>query len=224
MAARALRLALLFAFLTACSGASAPPTVLLASTDPAPPPVARAGAPEPPDPSPGDDAEPSGAVPAGSPESVDVGATGSLHLPAGSGPVKPGAAGGLSGLAGLGGPGPAATARGPIVSVTVGTLTVSSGALARVEPVIARMGAEFRHCLQKALQDQPTSVTEGAAVEVTAQINATGGVVNASPSRARGMSARTVACIVSRVAGAQFSYTGGPGGAVVIPITVHVKR
>jgi hypothetical protein len=142
---------------------------------------------------------------------------------AGGGTVRPGAAGG-GGLAsigntGSGGPATAGSAqkvKGPVGNAQVGGAAVSGGNVANASSVVAGMGAGFRRCYNKGLQEDPSMK---GSVRITARIGPNGEVLSASPSGGAGLSGTVISCVAARVQSAQFAPPEGGGATVVIPVT-----
>ncbi|AKT43214.1 AgmX/PglI C-terminal domain-containing protein [Chondromyces crocatus] len=154
---------------------------------------------------------------------VGRGGVAGLNLSSGgSGTVRPGAVGG-SGLAGIGdtssaGPATAGSTqkvKGPVGSAQVGGAAVSGGNVANASSVVAGMGAGFRRCYNRGLQEDPTMK---GSVRITARIGPNGEVLSATPSGG-GLSGTVVSCVVARVMSAQFAPPEGGGATVVIPVT-----
>jgi hypothetical protein len=142
---------------------------------------------------------------------------------AGGGTVRPGSAGG-GGLASIGntGSGGPATAgssqqvKGPVGNAQVGGAAVSGGNVANASSVVAGMGAGFRRCYNKGLQEDPSMK---GSVRITARIGPNGEVLSASPSGGGGLSGTVISCVAARVKSAQFAAPEGGGATVVIPVT-----
>jgi hypothetical protein len=139
------------------------------------------------------------------------------------GPVRPGAVGG-NGLAGIGetgasapaGAGEVAKVKGPVGNANVGAAAVSGGSVANASAVVARMGAGFRRCYNKGLQENPEMK---GSVRITAKIGPNGEVLSASPSGGGGLSGTVIQCVVQRVSSATFAAPEGGGATIVIPVT-----
>ena len=93
------------------------------------------------------------------------------------------------------------------------------GAVSKAGAVVAGMAAGFRRCYNAGLAEDRNMK---GSVRVTAKIDATGGVVSASPTGS-GLSARVVACVVANVLAARFAPPEGGGATVVIPVTFMTK-
>ena len=154
---------------------------------------------------------------------VGAGGVAGLHLGAGGGGVlKPGA-GGSGGLASLGDRGGGAPqtvgsvtkVKGPVGSASIGGASVSGGSVANASSVVAGMGAGFRRCYNKGLQEDPNMK---GSVRITAKIGPNGEVLSVSPSGS-GLSGTVISCVASRVSSAQFAPPEGGGATVVIPVT-----
>jgi hypothetical protein len=168
---------------------------------------------------------PTGLLDAAAANGAGVGAGGvaGLHLGAGGGGVlKPGSSGG-GGLASLGdrGGGAPATAgsvtkvKGPVGSASIGGASVSGGSVTNASSVVAGMGAGFRRCYNKGLQEDPNMK---GSVRITAKIGPNGEVLSVSPSGS-GLSGTVISCVASRVSSAQFAPPEGGGATIVIPVT-----
>jgi hypothetical protein len=155
-----------------------------------------------------------------------VGASGvaGLHLGGGSGgALRPGAGGngGLAGIADRGsgaakdGAGAVAKVKGPVGNANIGGPSVSGGQVGNASAVVAAMGAGFRRCYNKGLQEDPNMK---GSVRITAKIGPNGEVLGVSPSGS-GLSGTVISCVAARVSSAQFSPPEGGGATIVIPVT-----
>jgi hypothetical protein len=108
----------------------------------------------------------------------------------------------------------------PIASVVpVAPAPRQGGSVSNAQAVVAGMAAAFRRCYNLGLQEDPEMK---GSVRVTAKIAADGSVSSATPA-AFTLSDKIVACVVARVASAQFNPPEGGGATVVIPVTFITK-
>ncbi len=155
---------------------------------------------------------------------VGAGGVAGLHLGGGGGgSLRPGQAGG-GGLAGMADRGGGATnagagattkVKGPVGSASIGGAAVSGGSVANASAVVAGMGAGFRRCYNRGLQEDPNMK---GSVRITARIGPNGEVLSASPSGS-GLSSTVMSCVAQRVSSAQFAAPEGGGATIVIPVT-----
>lgn len=94
----------------------------------------------------------------------------------------------------------------------------NSGNLANAQAVVAGMGAEFKRCYDRTLQDDPSVI--GSATLV-ARIGPDGRVVSVSPSKVIGLPGNLVACLVICANSAQFAPPEAGGATVVIPLSLR---
>lgn len=139
-----------------------------------------------------------------------------------SGSVRPGqASGGLASIGNTGASGPATAGsaskvKGPVGNASIGGAAVSGGSVANASSVVAGMGAGFRRCYSKGLQENPEMK---GSVRITAKIGPNGEVLSASPSGGGGLSGTVISCVAARVASAQFAPPEGGGATIVIPVS-----
>jgi hypothetical protein len=85
--------------------------------------------------------------------------------------------------------------------------------------VIARLGGAFHRCYQKGLDHEDPSMQ--GSIRVLTRVGPNGEVTSASPSVSGNLSAAVVACVQSKIMGAQFSPpTGGGTATLMIPVTL----
>jgi hypothetical protein len=141
----------------------------------------------------------------------------------GGGAMRPGAAGERS-LTSLGNtaqaaPTSAGTAqkvKGPTGNAQIGGASVMGGAVSNASSVVAGMGAGFRRCYNRGLQEDPNMK---GSVRIQAKIGPNGEVLSASPAGGSGLSGTVIGCVVARVQSAQFAPPEGGGATIVIPVT-----
>jgi len=95
-----------------------------------------------------------------------------------------------------------------------------SGNVANARDVVVGMGAGFRRCYNRALQDDPTVA---GSVRVTASIGPDGQVISATPTNVIGLPGNMVVCLYIRVKSAQFAPPSGGKATIVIPISFVSK-
>jgi len=105
--------------------------------------------------------------------------------------------------------------KGSAGSLSTGSATISGGAVANAQQVVAGMQAGFRRCYIQGLHED---VNMSGSVRVTAKIDATGAVASAQESHT-GLSPTVVSCVVARVTAAVFAPPEGGGATIVIPVT-----
>lgn len=96
----------------------------------------------------------------------------------------------------------------------------SSGNVANARDVVAGMGAGFRRCYNRALQDDPKAF---GSVRLTAIIGPDGRVVSVTPSNVIGLPGNMVVCLYVRVHSAQFAPPDGGKATIVIPTSFVSK-
>lgn len=155
---------------------------------------------------------------------VGFGGIGGLNIGGGGGgSLRPGA-GGERSLTSLGNTaaaapttaGSAQKVKGPVGNANIGGAAVSGGAVSNASSVVASMGAGFRRCYNRGLQEDPAMK---GSVRITAKIGPNGEVLSASPSGVSGLSGSVVSCVVARVQSAQFAPPEGGGATIVIPVS-----
>lgn len=116
--------------------------------------------------------------------------------------------------------GSAAAVRPPVGgSAGVGGTTVTGGDVPGAATTVAGLTPGFRRCFVTGLNKEDPNMR--GSVRITAKIGPNGEVLSASASGSGSVTPGVVACMRSRVAGAQFSApTGGSGAVLVIPVTV----
>lgn len=104
----------------------------------------------------------------------------------------------------------------PIAAVApVASAPRPGGTVSNAQAVVAAMAAAFRRCYNAGLQADPEMK---GSVRVTAKIAADGSV-SSTASTASTLSEKVAACVVARVAIAQFNPPDGGSATVVIPVT-----
>ncbi len=85
--------------------------------------------------------------------------------------------------------------------------------------VIARLGGAFHRCYEKGLNREDPSMQ--GSIRVLTRVGPNGEVTSASPTVSGNLSGSVVACVQSKIMGAQFSPpTGGGGATLMIPVTL----
>lgn len=92
----------------------------------------------------------------------------------------------------------------------------NSDGVSNAQEVVAGMGAAFRRCYNRALQEDPTI---RGSVRMTASIGPDGQVVSLTPTNVIGLPGNMVVCLYMRVKSAQFAPPSRGGATVVIPIS-----
>ncbi len=95
-----------------------------------------------------------------------------------------------------------------------------SGNVANARDVVAGMGAGFRRCYNRALQDDPKAF---GSVRLTAIIGPDGRVVSVTPSAPIGLPGNMIVCLIVRVSSAQFAPPAGGKATIVIPTSFVSK-
>ncbi len=153
---------------------------------------------------------------------VSSGGMGDLRIGGGGGTLRPGAAGG--GLAAIGasgktegtqGTGEVKKVAGPKGTANIGGHSLSGGAVANANRVVAGMKAGFRNCFNRELAQNPDAQ---GTIRLTIRVGPGGEVqgVSAAPS---GNLGSAVACVKARAQAAQFDAPQGGSAVIVVPVT-----